>query len=198
MAGTLDYLAPEQIRGEPVDARTDSYALGCVLFECLAGAPPFRRETHAETLWAHLHDEPPPLAGHGALDPVLAKALAKEPGERFAGCRELMDAAAAALGLTAPAPVKRRGQRLVHRRRAVLAAGLVLLGVTVAALIVALTSGGENAPTAPIGNGVAAIDPRGDRVASFIESGTAPSNVAVGEGAGEGLLALVGDAGAAA
>ena len=71
MVGTLDYLAPEQIRGEPVDGRTDCYALGCVLYECLAGAPPFRRATEAETLWAHMQDEPalaarPPGARPGA------------------------------------------------------------------------------------------------------------------------------------
>jgi serine/threonine protein kinase len=52
--GTLDYLAPEQIRGEAVDARSDCYALACILYECLAGEPPFRRQTEAETLWAHL------------------------------------------------------------------------------------------------------------------------------------------------
>ena len=71
VVGTLDYLAPEQIRGEPVDARTDSYALACVLYECLSGKPPFRRNTEAETLWAHMHEQPAPLSGYRALDPVL-------------------------------------------------------------------------------------------------------------------------------
>src|SRR5262245_25627977 len=57
MVGTLDYLAPEQIRGDRVDGRTDEYALACIIHECLAGAPPFRRETEAETLWAHMQEE---------------------------------------------------------------------------------------------------------------------------------------------
>ena len=61
MAGTLDYLAPEQIRGEEVDGRTDCFALGCVLHECLSGAPPFRRETESDALWAHLREPPRPL-----------------------------------------------------------------------------------------------------------------------------------------
>ena len=58
LVGTLDYLAPEQIRGEEVDGRADCYALGCVFYECLAGTPPFRRATEAETLWAHMQEEP--------------------------------------------------------------------------------------------------------------------------------------------
>ena len=101
--GTLDYLAPEQIRGEPVDGRSDRYALACVLYECLAGTPPFRRETEAETLWAHMQEEPPPLRGHPALDPVLRKGLAKEKDDRYATCAELIEAAREALGLAAPA-----------------------------------------------------------------------------------------------
>jgi serine/threonine protein kinase len=83
VVGTLDYLAPEQIRGEAVDGRTDSYALACVLYECLSGAPPFRRETEAEMLWAHMHEQPAPLPDYGALDPVLGRGLAKERDERY-------------------------------------------------------------------------------------------------------------------
>jgi ABC-type branched-subunit amino acid transport system substrate-binding protein/DNA-binding beta-propeller fold protein YncE len=181
MVGTLDYLAPEQIRGEPVDGRTDVYALGCLLYECVSGAPPFRRATEAETLWAHMQEEPPPLKGHAALDPVLRKALAKDREDRFKTCAELIEAAAPALGLQAPrrplapARLRRRGRRL-------LAAGLFLLAAVVALAIVALT-GGDDTGAEPLGNGVAAIDPPDGDVASFTESRTPPGNVAVGEGA---------------
>ena len=59
--GTLGFVAPEQIRGERVDARADIYALGCVLFHTLAGGPPYQRDSDEATLWAHLHDDPPSL-----------------------------------------------------------------------------------------------------------------------------------------
>jgi serine/threonine protein kinase len=103
VVGTLDYLAPEQIRGEGVDPRTDCYALACVLHECLAGAPPFRRDTEAETLWAHIQEEPPSLPAHPTLDPVLRRGLAKERGGRHPTCGALIEAARAAVGHTAAA-----------------------------------------------------------------------------------------------
>jgi ABC-type branched-subunit amino acid transport system substrate-binding protein/DNA-binding beta-propeller fold protein YncE/predicted Ser/Thr protein kinase len=182
VAGTLDYLAPEQIRGEPVDARSDEYALACVLYECLGGAPPFRRQTQAESLWAHLQEEPPPLPGYPALDLVLRKALAKEKDDRYPSCDELTEAASATLGLAAPA-AEWRAPGLLRRRRAILTAGLLVLAIAIASAIVTLTAVDEPSGQPPIGNGVAAIDPSGRQIASFIEAATAPSNIAVGEGA---------------
>lgn len=97
--GTLDYVAPEQIRGEHVDARTDVYALGCVLYEVLAGRPPFAaREENVAKIYAHLQDEPPWLPGEeaGDLDEVIGRALAKTPGDRFPSAGDLARAATAA------------------------------------------------------------------------------------------------------
>jgi DNA-binding beta-propeller fold protein YncE/ABC-type branched-subunit amino acid transport system substrate-binding protein len=183
VVGTLDYLAPEQIRGDPVDGRTDLYALGCVLYECLAGAPPFRRNTEAETLWAHMQEEPAPLRRYPKLGPVVRKALAKDREERPRTGAELIDAAADALGLATPGGARRPLAPRALRRRAhlILAAGLFLLAGVIAALVVALT-GGDDRGVEPLGNGVAAIDADGS-VASFTESRLAPGNVAVGEGA---------------
>ena len=161
--GTLDYLAPEQIRGEPVDGCSDQYALACVLYECLAGAPPFRRETEAETLWAHLQEEPPPLAGHPELDPPLRTALAKEKAARYGTCAELMDAARAALGLAAPARPRAAPREGFAATTRILAAGLVVLAAVAAAIATTSGEDGEAPAGPPIGNGVAAIDPEWTR-----------------------------------
>ena len=100
--GTIDYVAPEQIRGDHVDGRADVYSLGCLLYECLTGRQPFKRGNDAAVLYAHLEDEPPSTGG--AADPVIAKALAKIPDDRYQTCAELVEAARAALGVAAPRP----------------------------------------------------------------------------------------------
>jgi ABC-type transport system substrate-binding protein/class 3 adenylate cyclase/tRNA A-37 threonylcarbamoyl transferase component Bud32 len=101
-AGTIDYIAPEQARGEEIDGRTDIYSLGCVLFECLTGAPPFRRASELAAVLAHLNEPPTSLAETrselAALDPVIARALAKTPDDRYATAGELVSEARAALG----------------------------------------------------------------------------------------------------
>jgi ABC-type branched-subunit amino acid transport system substrate-binding protein len=178
IVGTLDYVAPEQIRSEPVDGRTDVYALGCVLYECLAGTPPFRRDTQMEAIWAHLQEPVPPLPRFPPLDPVLAKALAKERDDRYATCSELIEAAEAMLAPDAPVTVAAR--RLAPRWRMIVGAGAAVLAASVAAVALTLSSGGE-AEALPVESGVAAIDAKGD-VAAFVDTTTVPSNVAVGEG----------------
>ncbi|WP_042386562.1 serine/threonine-protein kinase [Streptacidiphilus melanogenes] len=109
--GTLDYVAPEQITGKPVDGRCDVYSLACVAFEMLTGAPPFRREDDLALLWAHQYDAPPLATAlrpqlPEAVDAVLARALAKAPGERYDTCLEFGAAlrAASAGATVGPAP----------------------------------------------------------------------------------------------
>jgi serine/threonine protein kinase len=82
--GTLDYVAPEQISGGPVDARVDVYALGCLLFKLLTGQVPFPRDGEAARLYAHLNDPPPAPSLYApevpmALDDVVIRAMSKQP-----------------------------------------------------------------------------------------------------------------------
>ena len=110
--GTAAYLAPEQIRGQDVDARTDIYAFGCVLYECLTGDVPFIRDTDMAVLWAHLEQEPEPPRNRvpelpRSLDAVFETALAKRKDDRFASCGEVMKAVADATNTRRPASSSR-------------------------------------------------------------------------------------------
>jgi serine/threonine-protein kinase len=85
--GSLDYMAPEQIRGEQVTAATDVYALGCVMCECLCGTPPFADRQGIRVLWAHLQDEPPDVSAlredlPGDLGAAIRFGLEKDPAAR--------------------------------------------------------------------------------------------------------------------
>ncbi|MEV7138910.1 serine/threonine-protein kinase [Streptomyces tauricus] len=99
--GTLDYVAPEQISGRPVDGRCDVYSLACVVYETLAGGPPFQRDDDMALLWAHQYDVPPAVSGKRpdlarGVDDVLAKALAKSPDDRYGSCLAFVAALRAA------------------------------------------------------------------------------------------------------
>jgi YVTN family beta-propeller protein len=160
LMGTVDYVAPEQIRGEVIDGRADQYALGCLLFECLTGSLPFRDRSEVAAIFAHL-EEPPPVASerHDALpqavDAVFARVLAKEPEERFDSCRELVAATHDALGLAQPA-----------RRRARWLVPMLALAVIVSAIAVVALAVGRGGPASAAGpNGtLTRIDPRTNRV----------------------------------
>ena len=106
--GTVDFMAPEQFEGDLPDARTDVYALGCVLHAALTGEPPFARGSVPGTILAHLNDPPPrPSATPGvpqAFDGVVARALAKRPSDRYQSAGELARAALAAAGSSAVEP----------------------------------------------------------------------------------------------
>ena len=143
--GTLEYSAPEQIEGGQVDARTDVYALACVLFECLSGKAPFHRPSEVAVLNAHLHAEPPKLSDAvpelpEALDRVVAKALSKSPLDRYASCGELVAAVRAAAA-----------ERHVHRRRLAVSLALLalagLIGAAAALGVRELAFGGDSAGT---------------------------------------------------
>jgi serine/threonine-protein kinase len=108
--GTAAYLAPEQIRGEPLDRRVDVYALGCVMYQCLAGEPPYLRDTDMLIMWAHVGAEPPSLSAErpdlpSTVDPVLQKALAKSREDRYDTCGQLVAEMKRALNPSQPIPV---------------------------------------------------------------------------------------------
>jgi eukaryotic-like serine/threonine-protein kinase len=110
MLGTVKYLAPEQVEGRPVDPRTDIYGLGVVLYEALAGEPPFDADSVAATALARLHQDPPALADRRsevppALAGIVMRALAREPSDRFGTAQELRGALVSPRTLLPPAPV---------------------------------------------------------------------------------------------
>ncbi len=110
--GTLDYVAPEQLQGLPVDARTDVYALGCLLYETVTGAVPFPETEGAAKMFGHVHGKVPavdPSLGPsaGQLTPVVQRALAKRPEDRFPSAGDLGRAARAALEGRRPVSAER-------------------------------------------------------------------------------------------
>ena len=106
---TLACVAPELIEGGPADGRADEYALAASAFDMLTGWPPFFADDATALLQAHVSQQPPTLTSRrpelpAAADEVMARALAKEPEQRYPSCREFAAALAGALGLRPPPP----------------------------------------------------------------------------------------------
>jgi len=90
--GTAAYMAPEQAAGKPLDARSDIFSFGAVLYELLSGRQPFRGENSISTMAAILHTEPAPLDAPAALQQIVKRCLAKSPGQRYQTVAELREA----------------------------------------------------------------------------------------------------------
>ena len=176
--GTLDYVAPEQIRGDDVDGRADVYALACLLFECLTGEVPFARASEVATIYAHL-EEPPPIASErrsdlpAAAGALLARAMAKDPADRPDTCGLLVEELRDALGLAPPRPARTRW----------IVAGVAALLVVAAAVVavVAITTGGGGAPPVT-GGSLVHVDAKTNDVVATTRVPGHPGNVAVGRG----------------
>src|SRR3954454_13034090 len=152
--GSLDYTAPEQIRGEAADARTDVYSLGCVLYQALTALLPYDRDSDVAKMYAHLNEQPPSVTAArpeatAGFDGVVARAMAKEPADRYQTAGELGRAALAALQGELPeapreSPWPRRGKiALAAALPTVLVAGLAAAGLAAAGVF---GGGGDVAP----------------------------------------------------
>jgi serine/threonine-protein kinase len=116
--GTLAYMAPEQLRGEETDGRSDLYSLAIMLYEMLSGSVPFQADTDYALMQAHINTRPPRLSSRmggldGRIDAALTRALAKKPEQRFASVREFSDALGASLLRTDAPIIVEEGTRLI-------------------------------------------------------------------------------------
>jgi tRNA A-37 threonylcarbamoyl transferase component Bud32/streptogramin lyase len=178
VVGTIDYVAPEQIRGAEVDGRVDVYSLACLLYECLTGDVPFRRASDVAVVYAHL-EEPAPSANERVpalptdLDAVIRRGMAKTPDERWPTCGALVEAAGAALGgRVVPLPARPR----TRRRRATAAAAAVVASAAAAALAWLVSGGGTAVARA---DSLVRIDPAGGKGVAGLAVGGRPSAVTV-------------------
>jgi YVTN family beta-propeller protein len=178
--GTIDYVAPEQIRDEEIDGRADVYSLACLLYECLTGDVPFRRSSDVAVIYAHLEDAVPAASERKpglprAIDDVLRTGMAKDRAERPPACGALVHAARSAFGGVA-VPGSRRRRRRVRASRLTAATAIIGVCAVAAALAVVLT--GEGTAIASDAS-LVRIDPAVGRAEGSLVLPTQPTAVTV-------------------
>jgi serine/threonine-protein kinase len=162
----IDYCSPEEVRGEALEPESNVYSLACLLVECLTGAPPYSYDRPLLTLHAHVVEPPPRVSERRpelskALDDVIARAMAKDPRERYRSPGRLMRAAAEALGVEATVPVlvpprppdagrgPSRARAVARPRRRRTPIGIAIVAPTVALLGLVLGLVDWSGPPAP-------------------------------------------------
>jgi YVTN family beta-propeller protein len=181
MLGTVDYVAPEQIAGTSVDARSDVYSLACVAFEALTGRPPFKRESRLATMFAHANAPRPHATERNpdlprAVDSVFARALAIDPNRRYPRASEFaqdLDAALAGRRIAAASLRSRTGWL------AIAAAIVAVLGITAAVLAFTGTFGGGSGGSGSEKGRPLAAPPA--KVVGTVKIADPPTSLAIGE-----------------
>jgi streptogramin lyase len=208
--GTLDYAAPEQFEGKQVDGRADIYSLGCVLFECLAGEPPFKRDQDVAVMYAHMSGDIPRLSERRpelppALDGVIEKALAKRPEDRYVTAGAAIGAVRTEVGDTTAAPTTGQpglpagslSAKSDRRRRLFVVGAVLLVLALIAGAVVVAARGhplaqGDRVPTSPASPPVVAVPTAGpavvmidpfNRIGRSVSLGSSANAVAAGGGA---------------
>src|SRR5579864_5484121 len=177
IVGTLQYMAPEQLEGREVDARTDIFALGVVLYEMATGKRAFEGKTQASVIGAILRDDPPPISSlqpmtPPALDRVAKRCLAKDPDERCQNAKDLTDElkwiAEGGSQVTFATTPAAKGLHSLRPEALILSIGTLLLGAVVTGIAVWSL---KSAPLQPITRTVISLPP-GQQLAG-LENGPA-------------------------
>ena len=145
LVGSVHYVSPEHLEGHDLSTQTDIYSLGCVLYECITGRPPFERDTDMAVLWAHLNSEVPSASKMrkqvpNVADRVIRRAMAKEPRERFSTCEAMAQSLESALaGIAHDLPVQVKPPSIPLRDRLRAASGVALALVMLSGSVFAAT-----------------------------------------------------------
>lgn len=187
LVGTIDYIAPEQIKGDVVDARADVYSLGCIVYECLTAQAPYPREMDVGVLWAHVEDPPPSVTAvrpdlNHEVDGVVERAMAKDPRVRTSSAGAVAAELRSAVGLRAPTPTAERAHTrttVMPPRRIAVVAAFVAAVLALSVVVLRLGSGDRQASVVVSPDSVGRIDADTLEFDASVPVGKDPTGVVV-------------------